>query len=230
MPVLPTALKWVQPSSLGGGGAGAPGMLQGQRLQTPGQGRAPYSPSADHAVAERRCTASRAGPGVGRAVPEAGWGFVKWQAGLDCAGGGGRAEASQAGPGRAQGGTLWNWARVQHQAPGVKTPLRPKGRWWDGPSRSEGLGLGAGAGHMPCRGRRQWVWAPLLLYGHRRLEGVVRVAVETLASRPGPQREAAGRRQLQWTAPLRGLARPSSGDGPRPTRMAHVPPAATVTQ
>ena len=56
----------------GGGGRGSPGVLQGQRLQTPGQGRAPYSLSAGCAVAERRCTASRAGPGVGKAVPEAG--------------------------------------------------------------------------------------------------------------------------------------------------------------
>lgn len=75
MLVLPAALKWAQLSGcLGRGrGRGSPGALQGQRLQMPGRGRALCSLFADFAVAEHRCTASLVGPGVGRAVPEAGW-------------------------------------------------------------------------------------------------------------------------------------------------------------
>lgn len=79
-------------------------------------------------------------------------------------------EASQAGPGRHP----LEPGSVQHQAPGVKTPLRPKGRW-----------VGGG----PLGGPRAWGWVLGLdtcpaggggsgfglpaLCGHRRLRGVV---------------------------------------------------------
>lgn len=109
-----------------------------------------------------------------------GWlGFVKWQAGLDCAGVGGRARLPRTAR-LAQGGTLWNQAGSSTRPGGDDSSQaegQAGGRW--APQGSEGLGLGAGAGHMPCRGRRQGVWAPCFMRAQVPDGGGVWVAMET---------------------------------------------------